>query len=173
MWAYDQPDTLYATVHPASIKENWSFSFEARYTVTCITLFRFADTTSASVPQSKDFPGARESASSPALAKNNVPEAFAPRTKLLYHFPSPRVNRRPTKFCNGRSFCCRISSSSPPPKTQIPHRICKCDAEFFTNPASDAATGLAFQSTFETFLSFRLQVEIVTLAHRLRRGCER
>ena len=79
------------------------YSSEARYTVTRITLFRFADTTSASVPQSKDFPGARESASSPAVAKNNVPETFAPRTATLYHFPSPRVN-------------------AAAPKTQIPHR---------------------------------------------------
>ena len=74
--------------------KNWSFSSEARYTVTRITLFRFADTTSASVPQSKDFPDARESASSPAVSKINVPAASAPRTAKLYHFPSPRVNCR-------------------------------------------------------------------------------
>ena len=73
--------------------KNWSFSSEARYTVTRITLFRFADTTSASVPQSKDFPGVRESASPPRSTKINVPAASAPRTAKLYHLPSPRVNR--------------------------------------------------------------------------------
>ena len=79
---------------PSFSREIWSFSFEARYTVTRITLFQFADTTSMSVPQFKDFPGARESASSPALTKINIPTAFAPRTHVLYHFPPPRVNRR-------------------------------------------------------------------------------
>ena len=79
---------------PSFSKENWSFSFEARYTVTRITLFRFADTTSMSVPQSKDFPGARESASPPRSTKINIPAASAPRTAKLYHFPSPRVNCR-------------------------------------------------------------------------------
>ena len=79
---------------PSFLFEIWSFSREARYTVTRITLFQFADTTSMSVPQFKDFPGARESASSPALTKINVPTAFAPRTHALYHFPPPRVNRR-------------------------------------------------------------------------------
>ncbi len=77
---------------PSFSNENWSFSRETRYTVTRITLFRFADTTSMSVPQSKDFPDARESSSSPAVSKNNVPAAFAPETTKLYHFPSPRVN---------------------------------------------------------------------------------
>ena len=76
------------------LQRNWSFSFEARYTVTRITLFRFADTTSASVPQSKDFPGARESASPPRSTKINIPAASAPRTAELYHFPSPHVNGR-------------------------------------------------------------------------------
>ena len=76
------------------LSEFWSFSREARYTVTRITLFQFADTTSMSVPQFKDFSGARESASSPALTKINVPTAFALRTHKLYHFPPPRVNRR-------------------------------------------------------------------------------
>lgn len=47
-----------------------------------------------SVPQSKDFSGARESASSPAVSKINVPAALAPRTHELYHFQPPRVNRR-------------------------------------------------------------------------------
>ena len=79
---------------PSFLFEIWSFSREARYTVTRITLFQFADTTSMSVPQFKDFSGARESASSPALTKINVPTAFAPRTHALYHFPPPRVNRR-------------------------------------------------------------------------------
>ena len=82
-------------------RKSWPFSFEARYTVTRIALFRFADTTSASVPQSKDFPGARESASSPAVSKINIPAASAPRTAKLYHFPSPRVNRR---ACPKRKF---------------------------------------------------------------------
>ena len=86
-----------------------SFSFETRYTVTRITLFRFADTTSASVPQSKDFSGARESASSPAVSKINVPAASAPRTATVYHFSSHAVNRRAQKI---KSKIAKIAKTS-------------------------------------------------------------
>ena len=94
---------------PSFSRENWSFSFEARYTVTRITLFRFADTTSMSVSQSKDFPGARESTSSPAVSKINVPAASAPRTATVYHFSSHAVNRRAQKI---KSKIAKIAKTS-------------------------------------------------------------
>ena len=100
------------------LSEFWSFSREARYTVTRITLFQFADTTSMSVPQFKDFSGARESASSPALTKINVPTAFALRTHKLYHFPPPRVNRRaPPKLA--RKDLPRQNANSAPAKNPM------------------------------------------------------
>ena len=70
------------------------FSSEARYTVTRITLFQFADTTSMSVPQFKDFPVRGNQLHPPRSTKINAPTAFAPRTHKLYHSPPPRVNRR-------------------------------------------------------------------------------
>ena len=72
-------------------RKNWSFFFEARYTVTRITLFQFADTTSMSVPQFKDFFGARESASSPALNKDQRSHGFRPKnTRIVSLSTAPR-----------------------------------------------------------------------------------
>ena len=64
------------------------FSSEARYTVTRITLFQFADTTSMSVPQFKDFSGARESASSPAFNKDQRSYSFRPKNTQIISLPT-------------------------------------------------------------------------------------
>ena len=93
-----------------------SFSSEARHTVTRITLFQFADTTSMSVPQFKDFSGARESASSPAFNKDQRSYSFRPKNTQIISLPtaprqSPRhpINRHVT--CNLR---CSIATSDAP-----------------------------------------------------------
>ena len=81
---------------PSFLFEIWSFSFEARYTVTRITLFQFADTTSMPVPQFKDFSGARESASSPAFNKDQRSDSFRPKnTQIISHPTAPRQSPRP------------------------------------------------------------------------------
>ena len=72
-----------------------SFSSEARHTVTRITLFQFADTTSMSVPLFKDFSGARESASSPAFNKDQRSYSFRPKNTQIVSLPTaPRQSPR-------------------------------------------------------------------------------
>ena len=83
---------------PSFLFEIWSFSREARYTVTRITLFQFADTTSMSVPQFKDFSGARELASSPALNKDQRSYSFRPKnTQIVSLTTAPRQSPRPAQ----------------------------------------------------------------------------
>ena len=94
--------------------QNWSFSSEARCTVTRITLFQFADTTSMSVPQSKDFPGARESASSPALNKDQRSHGFRPKNIRIISRPTSPRQSPPPKLAS-----CRGSSRPHPRVTAM------------------------------------------------------
>ena len=86
------PNTLHATIYPASPRNFGRFSFEARYTVTRITLSWFTDTTSISASLSKDF-WAGESASSPACQRSN------PNRRLIARVRNTQIIPKPPRRC--------------------------------------------------------------------------
>ena len=120
MRAYDQPDTLYATVHPASIKENWSFSFEARYTVTRITLFRFADTTSMSVPIPTIIP-VRGNQLHPRAKQRSTFPRLSPQERQNY-ITSPLPASTPPKLALGVGHSVPNRKSAPGCKSCVEFR---------------------------------------------------
>ena len=101
-------------------RKSWSFSFESRYTVTRTTLFRFADTTSASVPQAKDFP-VRGNQLHPRVKQRSTSPQLPPQERqnyITYLLPASIAAPAQTGMM-----------SDTPRQMQIPHRICKHGAE--------------------------------------------
>ena len=125
-------------------RKSWSFSSEAKYTVTHITLFRFADTTSMSIPQSKDFP-VRGNQLHPRVQQRSTFPRLLPQERQNYiTSPRPASMALPPKLAQG------VGHSTPKP--QIPHRVCKHGAEL-APPESRTIFSAPLRSSPRAFLA--------------------
>ena len=132
MWAYDQPDTLYATVHPASISKIGRFLLKPDTQLRVSPCFGSRTRPARPFPNPRIFPVRGNQLHPPRSTKINIPAASAPRTAKLYHFPSPRVNyrARPNWHTVSDTQCQNANSAPAANPVRNPVR--------FPSPSSDA-----------------------------------